>query len=150
MAKRKDENEARETQLGRPPKFDEPTVRKQFELPVSINERLKAATAISPENPNGLNQADYMRDAVLEKLSGHPSAAHPDVKELVALAVAEALGSTGVAVPLSSEQKERLADLARQLGFGSVAQLLAALAKWALEHPAEAVSQLSGADNTDK
>jgi hypothetical protein len=128
---------------GRPAKWDEPTVRKQFELPVSINERLLEATKASPENPNGINQSDYMRDAILEKLDGKRPSLPADLRDVVRLAVNEILVQTGVAVPLAPKAKEDLEAVAKQLGYGEATGLLAAFAQWAAKHPAGAGALLN-------
>lgn len=126
------------SEQGRPSKFNEPTVKKQFTMPVSLNDQLLSVTAFSTKNPqgvpNGPEQADFIREAVEAKLKGEKTLT---IDEVIQRTVTKMLEEDGVRVNIDKRDRTKLEKAAEKIGFEDVADLMKSFVRRALSSPEE-------------
>ena len=130
--------------MGRALKFGEPTIKREFRIPESLNERLTVEA-----RQRDANLSDVLVAALRRELDG-PRAPEPKLESTPALvdtireAVKEA--RAGASLDLTAEELAELGTLASAIGYRRAADFASDLARRALDLPLEQVREFLMAD----
>lgn len=141
-----------EARTGRPHKFGEPTVRREFRFPESLNARL---TKYSRDN--GEDVSDIVRTAVekeLDSSKGQSNASTTsneiseellaEIRQSVLAAFNEGRAKDSLSVNLRDPDRERLETVAQAIGYTNPADLVEDVMRTLLRRPEEITEMLLG------